>query len=356
MIRVLVVDDSAVMRALLRAELARADDIEVVGEAADPYEARREILRLSPDVVTLDLDMPRMDGLSFLARLMRHHPLPVVVVSSLTPSNSDAALRALSLGAVEVIAKPDPASPAHVLRGTLVRAIRVAARAKVTAHNNHEPTRNTRPQSDAVAPTVRNVPSVIAIGASTGGPTAIEHVLRAMPAHAPPIVVVQHMPEGFTSAFAGRLNERCALRVKEARDGDLLQPGDAVIAPSGRHMLVLGQERELRIAVRAGPPVQHHRPAIDVLFHSVAQAVGPTAVGVLLTGMGADGAGGMRALRAAGAHTIAQDEETSVVFSMPAEAIRSGGACEVLPLHCIAAAVLQPLVGRRAASAVGAEP
>jgi two-component system chemotaxis response regulator CheB len=344
LIRVLVVDDSAVMRTLLRAQLERASDIEVVGEAADPYEARVAILQLSPDVITLDIDMPRMDGLSFLARLMRHHPLPVVVVSSLTPSNSDAALRALSLGAVEVIAKPNSAQPASALRGALTSAVRAAACARVRVQGNDDPACAAASAfGNEPVPLTSDIPEMIAIGASTGGPAAIERVLSEMPAHAPPIVIVQHMLSGFTSAFARRLNERCAVRVKEARDGEPAEAGTAVIAPSGQHMLVLRHQRQLRIALRAGPPVQHHRPSVDVLFHSVAEAIGARAVAVLLTGMGADGASGMCALRAAGARTIAQDATTSVVFSMPGEAIRSGGACQVLPLQRIAAATLQPM-------------
>ena len=350
MIRVLVVDDSAVMRAMLRAQLARASDIEVVAEAADPYEAREAILRFAPDVITLDIDMPRMDGLSFLARLMRHHPLPVVVISSLTPANSDAALRALSLGAVEVIAKPHSAQAATALRAELLSALRAAACAKV----GHQPSdaaviAAAQPSSDSFD---TSMPAMIAIGASTGGPATIERVLMGMPANVPPIVIVQHMLAGFTAAFARRLDGCCALRVKEARDGEPAEAGTAYIAPSGQHMLVLGQQGKLRIAVRAGPPVQNHRPSVDVLFHSVAKAVGPDAVGVLLTGMGADGASGMCALRSAGARTIAQDETTSVVFSMPAEAIRSGGAGQVLPLDRIAPAILKPLRAHRSNSVV----
>lgn len=354
MIRLLVVDDSAVMRALLREQLAHADDIEIVGEAADPYEAREAIVRLAPDVLTLDIDMPRMDGLSFLSKLMRHHPLPVVVVSSLTPANSDAALRALSLGAVEVIAKPTQAQSASELRGVLLPALRAAARARVSALRESEPPpASARLQGNGIARSVKHGPELIAIGASTGGPAAIEQVLSVMPANAPAVVIVQHMPAGFTTAFARRLNERCAPRVSEARDGEPLEAGVALIAPSGRHMLVLRQDRKLRIALRAGPPIQHHRPAIDVLFHSVAEAAGAHAVGVLLTGMGADGASGMCALRANGARTIAQDEATSVVFSMPGEAIRSGGACEILPLHRIAEATLTAPGRRRAPTLTG---
>lgn len=337
MIRVLVVDDSAVVRNLLAAELQREPDIEVIGHAADPFEARDLIVRLAPDVLTLDVEMPHMDGLSFLERLMKHHPLPVVVFSSATGHDSDAAVHALSLGAVEVIPKPGPAVRIPSVSRQLVAAIRAAARAHVqpreSASAAEVPTRALRRGKPPARP-------LLAVGASTGGPAAIERLLAAMPAGAPPILIVQHMPVGFTAAFARRLDDRCALRVREAADGALVEEGVALIAPGGRHMVLLGEGDRLRVGVRAGPPVHFQRPAVDVLFHSIAGVAGASTIGILLTGMGADGATGMRALRDAGAHTIAQDEKTCVVFSMPAEAIRLGGACDVLPLPRIAAAAL----------------
>lgn len=346
MIRVLIVDDSAVMRVMLRDALSRAADIDVIGEAADPYDARELILQLRPHVITLDLEMPRMDGLSFLARLMRHHPLPVVVVSSLGRSQSEAALRALTLGAVEVIAKPAPKSSLSALRTDLARAVRAAAAANISAAAALD--------DAAVTTAPAAVPSrtrIIAIGASTGGPAAVERVLAALPANAPPVVIVQHMLAGFSTAFARRLDKRCALHVKEVEDGDVLQPGMALIAPSGRHTVVVQHNDELRAALRDGPPIHYQRPAVDVLFHSIARVIGAGAVGIQLTGMGADGANGLRALRDAGAHTIAQDEKTSVVFSMPFEAIQYGGACEVLPIQQIAAAALRAARSPRVAAA-----
>ena len=318
--------------------MARAAGIEVVGEAADPYEAREQIVSLHPHVITLDLEMPRMDGLSFLSRLMEHYPLPVVVVSSLGRSQSEAALRALSLGAVEVIGKPARQHSISSIREPLLRAVRAAAAANISAAAAGFEVQRTDPYVAG-----SNRPRVIAIGASTGGPAAIERVLSAMPGNASPVVVVQHMLAGFSTAFARRLDKRCALNVKEVEDGELLQEGTALIAPSGRHVVVLNKNGELRAALRDGPPIHYQRPAVDVLFHSIARSVGEGAVGVQLTGMGADGASGMRAMRDAGAHTIAQDERTSVVFSMPNEAIEYGGVCEVLPLHDIAAAALREM-------------
>jgi two-component system chemotaxis response regulator CheB len=287
--------------------------------------------------------MPRMDGLSFLARLMRHYPLPVVVVSSLGRAQSEAALRALTLGAVEVVAKPARAQSMSSLREPLLRAVRAAAAANVSAAAMKSET----PPARANLP-VTGSARIIAMGASTGGPAAIEHVLSAMPHNAPPIVIVQHMLAGFTTAFARRLDKGCALTVKEVDDGEPLQPGTALIAPTGRHTVVLYRDGALRAALRDGPPIHYQRPAVDVLFHSVARAVGASAVGVLLTGMGADGASGMRALRDAGAHTIAQDEKTSVIFSMPHEAIEYGAVCEVLPVQRIAAAALKAVRAERA--------
>jgi two-component system, chemotaxis family, protein-glutamate methylesterase/glutaminase len=342
-IRVLVVDDSAVARRVLAAELMREPDIEVIGEAVDAYAAREQILELAPDVVTLDIEMPRMNGLAFLARLMKYRPIPVVIVSSVTPAHSDAAVRALELGAVEVIAKPSAWQAAGERNGQLARAVRAAAAAnmpRLGAADTHDdaPALMTPPGRTSVAWRDR----LLVIGASTGGPVALEQVLGALPADAPPVLVVQHMPAGFTAAFARRLNERCSIGVQEATDGAAVLPGQALIAPGGRHMMLLSRKGQLCVGVRSGPPVHFQRPAVDVLFHSVAQLVGGDAVGVLLTGMGADGAAGMRALRDAGAHTIAQDEHTCVVFSMPQQAIRCGGVSEILPLRRIAAAALAP--------------
>lgn len=340
MIRVLVVDDSAVVRTILKRELEAERDIEVVGVAEDAYDAREQILRIAPDVITLDVEMPRMNGIDFLERLMMYHPLPVVIFSSVTAPNSEAALQALSFGAVEVVAKPGVGSDARLAMQQLVRGIRAAAAANL----GHEPDdgADSRPDMPRMNPALRARirQNVIAIGASTGGPAAIERLLAAMPAGSPPILIVQHMPPGFTDAFARRLDARSAMNVREARDGDRVEPDVALIAPGDRHMTVVRRGDELRVALHDGPPVHHARPSVDVLFHSIAKTVGPEAVGVLLTGMGSDGAAGMRTMRDTGAHTIAQDEKSCVVFSMPEEAIRRGGACDVLPLAHIPAAAL----------------
>jgi len=358
MIRVLVVDDSALVRKVLSEELAREGDIEVVGTAADPYVARDRIVTLRPDVVTLDVEMPRMDGLSFLARLMKHYPLPVVVVSSLTPRHGDVAVRALALGAVEVVAKPGSQYSTPDVAGELARAIRRAARAKVALLARREAAQATlalqaagagagagaaRVCGAAPAPRLRTTNRVLALGASTGGTQALERVLRALPADAPGTVIVQHMPEHFTAAFANRLNAVCAVEVREARDGDPVVPGVALVAPGNRHLLLQASGAHYLVRVKDGPPVHHQRPAVDVLFQSVARAAGPNAVGVILTGMGADGAKGLLAMREAGAHTLAQDEASCVVFGMPKEAIRLGAAAEVVPLDGMAPAVLRAL-------------
>jgi two-component system, chemotaxis family, protein-glutamate methylesterase/glutaminase len=349
MVRVLVVDDSAVARSILTAALAGESDIEVIA-AVDPYDAREKVLRFAPDVITLDIEMPRMDGLSFLARLMKHHPIPVVIVSSLAPAQSEAAVRALHLGAVEVIAKPASPDALGAMRRQLLAAVRTAAQIDFSRLRRSAVRRRpAAPAAPAAGAAARAATGgrLIAIGASTGGPAALEQLLSALPANAPGLLIVQHMPAGFTAAFARRLDAHCAVTVHEAQHGDVVEPGVALIAPGDRHMVLLRTTAGLQVALRDGPLVQYHRPAVDVLFHSIAQAAGDAAVAVLLTGMGSDGASGMRALRDAGAHTIAQDEATSVVFSMPREAIRFGGACDVLPLSRIAAAALAAAVRDR---------
>jgi two-component system chemotaxis response regulator CheB len=337
-IRVLIVDDSALVRKILGEELARHADIEVVGTAPDPYVAREKIARLRPDVLTLDVEMPRMDGLSFLAKLMRHFPLPVVVVSSLTPRNSETAIRALALGAVDVIGKPGSSLAAAGVVDELARAVRTAAAARVPRRPEPAAAAAAAARPGAAAPPpalavdLVTTHKVLAIGASTGGTQAIESVLRALPANAPGTVIVQHMPEHFTAAFAKRLDGLCPMNVREAQDGDAVVPGVALIAPGGRHMVLQRSGARYVARIKDGPPVHHQRPAADVLFQSVARHAGRNAVGVILTGMGADGAKGLLAMREAGAHTIAQDEASCVVFGMPKEAIKLGAACQVAPL------------------------
>jgi len=345
MVRVLIVDDSAIVRKVLTDELSKFNDIEVVGTAMDPYVARDKIVKLKPDVITLDVEMPRMDGLSFLAKLMKHYPIPVVIVSSLTPKNSEAALRALELGAVEVISKPGSQYSTPDVAHHLVRALRAAASAKL-------PKRQTTTESSPV--TASSVPwsqlqtthKILAIGASTGGTQAIEAVLKMLPVTTPGTVIVQHMPAGFTASFAERLNRVCAMEVREAQDGESVVPGVALLAPGGHHLLLAQSGARYTARIKDGPPVHYQRPSVDVLFQSVARSAGRNAVGVLLTGMGADGAKGLLAMRQAGAHTIAQDEHTCVVFGMPKEAIALGAAAEVVPLPKIAEAILRALVGQ----------
>ena len=337
-IKVLIVDDSAVVRKVMSDELSRYSDIEIIGTAVDPYVARDKIVKLRPDVITLDMEMPRMDGLSFLAKLMKHFPMPVVVLSSLTPKNSETALKALELGAVEVLCKPGEAYSTQNVSRDLARAIRAAALAQVRVQTERSVS---VPVSTALVSTLtQTTHKVLAIGASTGGTRAVEAVLRALPGTTPGTVIVQHMPENFTASFAARLNEVCPMEVREARDNDHVVPGVALIAPGNYHMVLRRSGAQYLVKIKGGPRVHYQRPAVDVLFQSVARYAGANAVGVILTGMGADGAKGLLEMKAAGAHTIAQDEATCVVFGMPKEAINLGAATEVMPLPRMAGAVI----------------
>lgn len=343
MIKVLVVDDSAVVRKVISEELSKFDDIEVVGTAIDPYMAREKIVSLKPDVLTLDIEMPKMDGLSFLEKLIKHYPLPVVVVSSLAPENSDNALRALSLGAVEIVSKPGSQFSTPDVSKQLVRAIRTAARARVM-------TKVVRPQNGEnvnYSPQLQTTHKIIAIGASTGGTQALEKVLTQFPVNCPGTVVCQHMPAGFTDKFAQRLNNICQIQVREAKHGDVVTPGVALIAPGNQHMLLQRSGASYSVILKQGPAVHYQRPSVDVLFQSVARNAGNNAVGVILTGMGSDGAEGLLAMHERGAKTIAQDEQTCVVFGMPREAIKIGAADSILPLQQIPPAIFQ-LLGKSA--------
>lgn len=343
MIKVLIVDDSAVVRKVISEELSRYDDIEIVGTAVDPYVARDKIVELRPDVITLDLEMPRMDGLSFLSKLMRHYPMPVVVLSSMTPKNSDLALRALDLGAVEVLCKPGASYSTKNISLYLVHAIRSAAVAKVKPDCGAS---KRRPDSERVKTAdllVNTTHKVIAIGASTGGTKAIEAVLAQVPSTAPGIVIVQHMPEHFTSSFARRLNDICPMQVREARDNDHVIPGVALIAPGNQHMVLTRNRGTYAVRIKSGPRVHYQRPSVDVLFQSVAKHAARNAVGVMLTGMGADGAKGLLAMKESGAHTLAQDETTCVVYGMPKEAVKLGAVDEIVPLPNIAQAIIEAL-------------
>ncbi len=344
-IKVLVVDDSAIVRKIFSEELSKEPDIEVVGTAPDPYVARDKIVALKPDVITLDIEMPRMDGLTFLRKLMKYHPLPVIIVSSLTPAGGKLALEAIEAGAVEVVAKPGAAYTVNDMTVQLLDKIRAASRSRVSRAGvpdtqsavNSRSTPLATP-SHALAETTNKV---IAIGASTGGTEAIKAVLTRMPPNIPGIVIVQHMPANFTTAFANRLNDMCQIQVREAKDRDSVVNGTALIAPGNYHLLLKRSGARYYVEVKQGPLVCHQRPSVDVLFNSVAQYAGANAVGVILTGMGADGARGMAAMKEAGAKTIAQDEASCVVFGMPKEAIKTGAVDVVLPLKDIAAQMVK---------------
>ena len=341
MIRVLIVDDSAVVRQVLSAEISKAEGIEVVGTAVDPYVARDKIVSLRPDVITLDLEMPRMNGLTFLSKLMKYYPLPVIVVSSLTPQGSETAILALELGAVDVVGKPGSAYSVADISRILVDRIRTAAKARVVKGQTGRPD---RPQAKPRTPgLLKTTHKILAIGASTGGTRAIEEVLLALPVNTPGTVIVQHMPEHFTAGFARRLDDICDMEVREAQDGDVVVPGLALIAPGNSHMVLRRSGARYGVQVKDGPAVHHQRPSVDVLFYSVAKQAGANAVGVILTGMGADGAKGLLAMRQVGARTLAQDEASCVVFGMPKEAINAGAAEQVVPLGRMAGAIVNTI-------------
>jgi two-component system, chemotaxis family, protein-glutamate methylesterase/glutaminase len=336
-IRVLIVDDSAVVRKIFSEELSKYPDIEVVGTAPDPFVARDKIVALTPDVITLDIEMPRMDGLTFLRKLMRYYPIPTIIVSSLTPKGGKLTLEAMEIGAVEVIAKPGGSYSVGDMSSQLAEKIRAAARARVMKKDSGSP-EMVRTPLKALAETSHKV---IAIGASTGGTEALKQVLTQLPANSPGIVVVQHMPANFTAAFADRLNSLCQLNVREAKDNDSVVPGLALIAPGNFHMIFRRSGARYYVEVKTGPMVHHQRPSVDILFKSTAQNAGGNAIGVILTGMGADGAEGLLEMKKAGAGTIAQDEQSCVVFGMPKEAIKKGAADKVLPLDQIATEMMR---------------
>ena len=346
--RVLIVDDSALIRQLLTEILSQSPRLEVVGTATDPYAAWDKVQRLQTDVLTLDVEMPRMDGLTFLEKLMRLRPMPVLMVSSLTERGAETTLRALELGAVDFVTKPriDVRDGTIELADELVAKVEAAAQARVRAPKPAPAAVSARPPAGPLRFDATH--KVIALGASTGGTEALRDVLTALPADAPGIVVVQHMPEHFTRAFADRLDTLCQVRVKEASDGDRVLPGHVLIAPGNHHMEVRVSGAYYTVRLHQGPPVNRHRPSVDVLFDSCAQVLGRNAIGAILTGMGADGARGLLHMREAGARTIAQDEASCVVYGMPREAALLGAAMEVLPLDRVAAALLRA-AGQRAA-------
>lgn len=336
-VRVLVVDDSAIVRKILTQELGKHAGIEIVGTAPDPYIARDKIVALDPDVLTLDVEMPRMDGITFLRKLMKHRPMPVIVLSSLTPQGGKTALEALEAGAVEVMCKPGGSFTVGDMCDVLVEKIKAASTARIDRRPTSVARGAGRPRRLSMAETTNKI---FAIGASTGGVQALTRVLSALPANAPGTVVVQHMPAHFTTSFAQRLNTECAMSVKEADDGDRVVPGRVLIAPGGLHMLLCRSGANYYVALKDGPPVCRQRPSVEVLFNSVAKYAGPNAVGAILTGMGDDGATGLSNMRRAGAHTVAQDEQSCIVFGMPKEAIARGGAEEIVSLDRVAERLL----------------
>lgn len=348
-IRVVVVDDSALVRGVLTELINRTPDLRVVGTAVDPYEAREKIRELEPDVITLDVEMPRMDGLAFLERLMRLRPTPVVMVSTLTERGAATTLRALELGAVDFVAKPvlDVRNGLDTLARDITDKLRVAARARVGRKLAAPPAVPGPVAGKENGGAVLTSQQLIAIGASTGGTEAIREILENLPAAVPGIVITQHMPPGFTASFAARLDALCRVRVKEAQDGEAILCGHAYIAPGGAHLSIARSATGFVARVAEGELVNRHMPSVDVLFRSVARFAGARAVGIMLSGMGADGAVAMREMRDRGAWNLVQDEASCVVFGMPKEAILAGAADEVLPLQEIAPRLLARLHGVR---------
>lgn len=350
-IKVLIVDDSAVVRQTLSAILGSDPEIEVIGVANDPYIAADKINHERPDVITLDIEMPRMDGLTFLRKLMSQQPIPVVICSSLTEKGAETTLKALQYGAVEIINKPKLGVAQFLKEAEVIicDAVRAAAAARVRPLPPPRPEIESKLSADVIlakgnaqhAEKIKTTEKVVVIGASTGGTEALRHYLEAMPHDAPGTVIVQHMPEHFTKAFASRLNATCRVTVKEAADGDTILPGRALIAPGNKHLLLKRSGARYYVEVKDGPLVSRHRPSVDVLFRSAARYAGKNAIAVIMTGMGDDGAKGMKELKDAGAVTLAQDEESCIVFGMPKEAIRLGGVDQVLALEQIPAAVLR---------------
>ncbi len=337
-IKVLIVDDSAMVRSILQKELSKDPNIEVIGTAPDPYVARDKIVQLKPDVITLDIEMPRMDGITFLKKLMQYYPLPVIIVSSLTPKGGELAMEALEAGAVEVLCKPGAAYTVGDMSVELIDKIKASARVRVQKKEISTTSATTAYKKLSLTKTTNKV---VVIGASTGGTEALAKVLRVMPPNAPGIAIVQHMPEHFTRSFADRLNELCDIEVKEASNGDSVIPGRALIAPGNYHMLLKRSGANYYVEVKSGPLVSRHRPSVDVLFKSASQYGGKNVVGVIMTGMGKDGAEGMKLMHEQGAKTIAQDESTCVVFGMPKEAIALNAVDYVVPLDKIPQKILE---------------
>lgn len=353
-IRVIVVDDSALVRSMLTEIINRQPDMECIAAASDPLVAREMIRNMNPDVITLDVEMPRMDGIDFLSKLMRLRPMPVVMVSTLTERGADVTLKALELGAIDFVAKPKigVADGLRQLADDITDKIRIASKARInrlpsapTAASATATSTNTPVIKPTGGPSMGRLSTekLIFIGASTGGTEATKEVLMALPADCPGVVITQHMPPGFTKNYAARLDGLCRISVKEAQDGERILPGHAYIAPGGLHLSVERSGANYIARVQDGDPVNRHKPSVEVLFKSAARVVGPNAIGIMLTGMGADGAKAMREMRDAGAYCVAQDEASCIVFGMPREAIAAGAVQEVLPLTKIAGHIVDHL-------------
>jgi two-component system, chemotaxis family, protein-glutamate methylesterase/glutaminase len=333
-IKVLIVDDSAIARKVFSEAISQDSSIEVVGTALDAYIAREKIVQLEPDVLTLDVEMPRMDGITFLQKLMKSKPMPVIILSSLTPRGGKNAIAALEAGAFDVMCKPDATYGVSEVCTELIEKIKYASRAKIK--RQPEQTVDTKQQ----LPMAKTTNKIFAIGASTGGVQALTEVISAFPANAPGTLIVQHMPEKFTASFAERLNGVCAVNVKEARDGDSVIPGSVLLAPGGFHMLLNRRGENYYVSIKDGPAVCRQRPSVEVMFNSVAKYAGPNAIGAILTGMGHDGAKALLNMRQLGGHTVVQNEETCVVYGMPREAINLEAAEKIVPLKKVAAAMI----------------
>jgi len=338
-IKVLIIDDSAMIRKVFEQELSKDPEIEVVGTAPDPFVGRDKIVYLKPDVITLDIEMPRMDGLTFLGKLMQYYPIPVVVVSSLAKRGGDVALKAMELGAVEVLSKPGSAYSVGDMSEQLIEKVKAASKVKVFK-SSKSASSSTSASIVAASIAVKTTNKIIAIGASTGGTDALKEVISRLPSNSPPVVVVQHMPQNFTKAFADRLNSLCEVTVKEAVDGEYLATGKVLIAPGNQHMEIRRSGINYYVTLFDGPMMFHQRPAVEILFNSVAKYAGQNSVGAILTGMGKDGAQGLLNMRNAGANTVAQDEKTCIVFGMPKEAIEMGAAQVIKPLPQITQTIL----------------
>lgn len=337
-IKVLIVDDSAVIRNYLRMELSHVKDIEISGTAPDAYIARNKIFQLSPDVLILDIQMPKVDGLTFLKKIMKYHPLPVIIFSSYTKSGVSIALEALEAGAIDFIQKPASFADNKNTINVLAEKIREAKKAKILKSSN-----GSRQKAKDIKTKISSVDRIIAIGASTGGTVAIKEILTNLPSRVPPILIAQHMPPVFTKTFADRLSKDCAINVKEAENGERLEIGKALVAPGNYHMELAKGNKNYFVKLSQKEPVNNQRPSVDVLFKSVAKIAGDDSIGVILTGMGHDGAGGLLEMRKSGAFTIAQDKETSVVFGMPKYAIKIGSTSIIAPLDDIAGVLLSKL-------------